>query len=157
MLFSIYDVLTIFEILQIFLYKFILKWGKNEEDCESAIFFEAQNIILFWNRDLIFFSNGHICNVVPTLPNVVKIDIENDNFVLTLSNVVQFNVEIHHVVPTLLNLVNSNVDLHSVVSTLTWRCATSRLHINLKTTLNQRWNVCWVVPDHFLFFKKALY
>ena len=27
---------------------------------------------------------------------------------------------------------------------LIWRCATSRRHINLKATLNRRWNVCWV-------------
>ena len=52
------------------------------------------------NRGLIFFSNGHIRNVVLTLPNVVKIDVENDNGVSTLSDVVQFNVEIH-VVSTL--------------------------------------------------------
>ena len=41
-----------------------------------------------------FFSNGHIRNVVLTLPNVMKIDVENDDVVSTLSNVVQFNLEI---------------------------------------------------------------
>ena len=105
---------------------------------------KLENFILFLNQDLIFFPNGHICNVVSTLLNVVKIDVENDNVVLTLSNVVQFNVEIYNVVSTLLNVVNFNVDVHNVVSTLIWRCATSRRHINLKTTLNRRWNVCWV-------------
>ena len=45
----------------------------------------------------------------------------------------------------MLNIVNYNVDVHNVVWTLIWRCATSRRHINLKTTLNQRWNVCWVI------------
>ena len=45
------------------------------------------------------------------MPNVVKIDVENDNVVSTLSNVVQFNVEKH-------NVVNFNVYVHSVVSTL---------------------------------------
>ena len=104
-----------------------------------------KNIILFLNRGLIFFSNGHIRNVVPTLPNAVKIDLENDNVVSTLSNVVQFNVEIQNVVSVLLNLANYNVDVHNVVSTLIWRCTTSWRHINLKTTLNRRWNVCWVV------------
>ena len=58
---------------------------------------KLKNIILFLNRGLIFFSNGHIRNVVSTLPNVVKIDVENDNVVSTLSNVVQFNVEKHNV------------------------------------------------------------
>ena len=59
---------------------------------------KLKNIILFFNRGLIFFSNGHIRNVVSTLPNVVKIDVENDNVVSTLSNIVQFNVEKHNVV-----------------------------------------------------------
>ena len=70
-----------------------------------------KNIILFLNRGLYFFSNGHIRNVVSTLPNVVKIDVENDN-------VVQFNVEKHNVVSTLFYVVNFNVDIHNVVSTL---------------------------------------
>ena len=90
---------------------------------------------MFLTRGLVFFSNGYIRNVVSTLYNVVKINIENDNVVSTLSNVVQINVEIDNVDSTLLNVVNFNVDVHNVVSTLIWRCATSRCHINLK----QRW------------------
>ena len=105
-----------------------------------------KNIILLLNRGLfVFFWNGHIRNVVSTLPNVVKIDVENDNVVSTLSNVVQFNVEIHNVVSTLLNVVDFNVDVRNVVSTLIWRCATSQRHINLKATLNRHWNVCWEI------------
>ena len=50
------------------------------------------------------------------MPNVVKIDVENDNVVSALSNVVQFNVEIHNNVSTLFNTVNSNVEAHNVVS-----------------------------------------
>ena len=42
------------------------------------------------------------------------------------------------------NVVNFNVDVRNIVSTLICRCAMSRRHINLKTTLKQRWNVCWV-------------
>ena len=132
MLFSIFDVLRIFEALQIFFYKFLLKWGKNEEDFESSIFFEAQKYYFVFESRLNFFSNGHIRNVVSTLPNVVKI-----------------NVEIHTVVSTLLNVVNFNGDVHKVISTLIWRCATSRRYINLKTTLNRRWNVCWGGPALF--------
>ena len=109
---------------------------------------KLENFILFLNQDLIFFPNGHICNVVSILLNVVKIDVEKDNVVLTLSNIVQFNVEIYNVVSThvstLLNVVNVNVDVHNIVSTLIWCCTTSWRHINLKTTLNRRWNVCWV-------------
>ena len=110
------------------------KWRKMLSPLYSLNF---KNIILFLNRGLYFFSNGHIRNVVSTLPNVVKIDVENDNVVSTLSNVVQFNVEKHNVVSTLFCVVNFNVDIHNVVSTLNWRCATSRRHINLKTTLNR--------------------
>ena len=138
MLFSIFDVLRIFEALQIWFYKFLLKWGKIEEDFESSIFLEAQklkNIILLLNRGLTFFWNGHIRNVVSTLANVN-----------------QFNVEIHNVVSKLLNVVNFNVDVHNIVSTLIWRCATSRRHINLKTTLNRRWNACWDVTCIMAFF-----
>ena len=117
---------------------FLLKWGKIEEDFESSIFLEAQklkNIILLLNRGLTFFWNGHIRNVVSTLANVN-----------------QFNVEIHNVVSKLLNVVNFNVDVHNIVSTLIWRCATSRRHINLKTTLNRRWNACWDVTCIMAFF-----
>ena len=67
--------------------------------------------------------NGHIHNVVSTLPNVVKNYVENDNVVSTLLNVVQINVEIDNIDSTLLNVVNSNVDIHNIVSTLIWRCA----------------------------------
>ena len=117
---------------------FLLKWGKIEGDFESSIFLEAQklkNIILLLNRGLTFFWNGHIRNVVSTLANVN-----------------QFNVEIHNVVSKLLNVVNFNVDVHNIVSTLIWRCATSRRHINLKTTLNRRWNACWDVTCIMAFF-----
>ena len=60
-----------------------------------AYYFKLKNI-LFLNRGLIFFSNDHIRNVISTLPNFLKIDVENNNFVSTLSNVVQFNVEKHN-------------------------------------------------------------
>ena len=93
--------LEIFEALEIFINKFVLKWEKAEGHFESSIFFEAQKYSLFLNRGLIF-SNGHIRNVVSTFPNVVKID-----------------VEIHKVVSTLMNVVNFNVDVNNVVSTLT--------------------------------------
>ena len=76
-----------------------------------------KNIILFLNRCLYFFSSDHIHNVVSMLPNVVKIDVKNDNVVLTLSNVIQFNVEKHNVVSMLFYAVNFNVDIRYVVST----------------------------------------
>ena len=101
LLFSIFDVLRIYEALQIFFYKFLLKWGKLKKILSPAYFLKLKNIILFLNWGLTFFWNGHIRNVVSTLPNVEKIDGGNDNFVSTLSNVVQFNFEIHNVVSML--------------------------------------------------------
>ena len=101
-----------------FFYNFLLKWVKNEENFESSVFFEAQKYYFVFQSRLNFFSNNHICNVVSTLPNVVKIVVENDNVVLTLSNVVQFNAEKHKVVSTSINVVNLYVDVHNVVSTL---------------------------------------
>ena len=118
MLFSIFDVLRIFEALQIFFYKFLLKWGKLKKVLSPAYSLKLKNIVLLLNLDLFFLKNGHICNVVSTSPNVVKIDVENDNAVSTLSNVVQFNLEINNVVSTLLNVVNFSVDEHNVVSML---------------------------------------
>ena len=55
MLFSIFDVLRIYEALQIFFYKFLLKWGKNE-DFESTRFFEAQKYYFVFESMLNFFS-----------------------------------------------------------------------------------------------------
>ena len=106
-----------------------------EKILNPAYSLKLKNIILFLNRGLVFFSNGHIRNVVSTLPNDVKVDVENDNVVSMLSN---FNVEIQNVVSILLNVLNYNIDVHNVVSTVILRCATSRRQINLKTTLNRR-------------------
>ena len=75
-----------------------------KEILNPAYSLKLKNIILFLNRGLIFFPNGHIRNVVSTL---VKMDVENGNVVLTLSNVVQ-----------LMNVVNFNADVHNVVSML---------------------------------------
>ena len=68
---------------------------------------------------LLFFLNGHIHNVVSTLPKVA-IDVENDIVVLKLSSVVQTNDEIGNDDLTLFIIVNLNVDRHNVVSTLFW-------------------------------------
>ena len=89
-----------------------------KKNVESKIFFEVQKYYFVFESMLKFFSNDHIRNVVYTLPNVVKINVENDNVLSTLSNVVQFSVEKHNVVSMLFYVVNFNVDIHNVVSTL---------------------------------------
>ena len=108
--------------------------------------------LFFWKLKNIFcsfelFENGHIHNVVSTLTNVVKRDVENNKIVSTLPNVVNIKVEIENVDSTLFNVVNFNVDIKNVVSTLIWRCPTSRRHIILTTTLSQLWNICWVLKN----------
>ena len=95
------------------------------------------------------FAKGHFHNVVSTLPNVVKPDVENNNVVSTLSDVVHITVETHNVDSTLFNVVNFDVEVHSVDTTLIWGYLTSWRRINLKTTLNWRWNVCWAVESFF--------
>ena len=144
MLFSIFDVLRIFEALQIFFYKFLSTWRKMNI-LSPPYSLKLKNIVLFLNENLIFFPDSHIRNFVSTLPNVVKIDVENDNVVSSLFNVVQFNAEIYNVVSALLNVANFNFDVHNIAATLIWRCVTLRRHINLKTMLNRRWNYCWVM------------
>ena len=99
--------------------------------------------ILFEIICFVFLRNGHFHNFVSTFAKVVKLDVENDDVVSSLSNVVHINVEIHIVHSTLFGVANSNIEIHNVVSTLIWCCPTSRCCINQKTTLKQRWNVCW--------------
>ena len=83
------------------------------------------------------YGNGHIHNVVSMLVNqvnIVKLNVENDDFVLTLSNVVNRNVKTDHVDSTLFNVVSFNIDvLQNIFSKLIWRFRTSRRHINLTT------------------------
>ena len=77
-----------------------------KKNVDSNIFFEVQKYYFVFESRIeflnIFFSNGHIRNVVSTLPNIVKTDVENDNVVSTLFYVVNFNVDIHNVVSTLI-------------------------------------------------------
>ena len=103
---------------------------------------------------LVLFRNCHFQNAVSMFTNVVHINVENDNVVSTLSNVVHINVEIHNIDSTLFDIVNSNGEIHNVVSTLIWRCPTSRRRINQKSTLKQRWNICW---EGFHFYGQESY
>ena len=55
-------------------------------------------------------------------------------------------------IPTLkcATLIDFNFDVHNVVSTLIWSCPTLRRLINLATTYQQRWNVCWELYIYIL-------
>ena len=124
LLFSIFDVLRVFEALQRFFFTFLLtlswqrpisyrnqsidllfksmdwflrdndlhheraKMGKKWRKILSPIYSLKFKNNSFWIGAYIFFSNGHIRNVLSTLPNVVKTDVESDNVVSTLSNIV---------------------------------------------------------------------
>ena len=59
----------------------------------------------------------------------------------TLCNVVISYQPENKVETTLKYLLGSN----NIVLMLIQRCATSQYHINLKTRLQRRWNICWVV------------
>ena len=84
----------------------------------SAYSLKLKNIILPLTQGLTLFPNDHIHNVVSTLPNVMKIDVENDIVFSTLFNIVQTNVETDSIGSTLFNIVNFNVDMRNVVSAL---------------------------------------
>ena len=101
----------------------------------SMIFIWKLKIYILFELRFIFFLNGHIHKIVSTFPNAVKIDLENSNVVSILSIAVQIDFQIDNVDSTLSNFVNFNVDVHNVAPKLNWRCATSRRHIDLKTSL----------------------
>ena len=119
MLFSIFDVLRVFEALQIFFYKFLLKWGKSK-DCESNIFFEAQKYFFVFHLRLNFLFQMVIC---PTLLNSTAFS--------TLLGVVNYNVDVHNVVNvdlTLCDVATSYQPKNNVEPTL--KCL---LGSNIKT------------------------
>ena len=119
-----------------FFYKFLLKSGKMKKILSSAYSLKLNNIILFFNWGLICIQMVIFATLFRRCPTLEKSTLKMTTLFrrcLTLLN------------STLFNVVNFNVDVHNIVSTLIWHCATSRRHINLKTTLNWRWNICWVV------------
>ena len=104
---------------------------------------KLKNIILFLTRGsiLIFFQMVIFTTLFRLCPTLWKSTLKMTLFRRWL-NVIQIKVEIDNINLTLFNVVTFNVDVHNVVSTLIWHCTTSRRHINLKTTLKRRSNVC---------------
>ena len=129
--------ILVFAALQLFFNIFFLKLGVKWRRLWNSIkSFEFNVFTLKWLFLCVFLRNDHFQNVVFTLTNVVKLDVEKDNVVSTLSNVAHINVEIHNVDLMLFDVVNSNIEIHNVVLTLIWSCIKSRRHINQK----QHWN-----------------
>ena len=112
---------------------------KTEEDFESRIFFEAQKDYFGFELRFIFFQMVIFTTLFRRCPMLWKLTLKMTT--LFRRGLALFNSTLKYT--TLSNVVNFNFDVHNVVSTLTWHCATSRRHINLNTTLNQRWNVRW--------------
>ena len=110
----------------------------------------SELIAVLWSRKSIdiSFTKSQCFKSFCDVAEDFEINVGNDNIVLTLSNVAQINFEIDNIDSTLFNVVNFKFDIRNIVSTLIWRCTMSQRHINLKTTLKQRWNVYWV---HFGF------
>ena len=120
MSFSIFDVLIIFEALQIFFLQIPLKMGKNEEDLEFSIFFEAHKYYFVFESRLIFFQMVKFLRLFRRCPKLLK---------STLKMTTCFRC--------CLTLFNS---------TVIWRCPMLRRRdITLKTMLSRCWNHCWYV------------
>ena len=114
-----------------------------KKNIESNIFFEVQKYYFVFESMLIFFFQMVISTTLfqrsPTLwKSTLKMTTSLRRCPTLFSSMLK-NTTLFQRCSTL----NLHVDIHNVVSTLIWRCATSRCHINLKTTLNRRWNVCW--------------
>ena len=132
-----------FSALPVLLDILLLTWGASEG--YEIVAKTLNSSYSLWINFFLFFLEAVIFTTLfrrfPTLQNST---LKMTTFVSTLSNVVHVNVEIHNIDSTLLDVVHFNVEIHNVVSTLIWRCTTTRRLINQKTTLKQRWNVCWV-------------
>ena len=123
------------------MFSILLNWTQAKASVVnqmSHLLLKLKNVFLLFST----FWKWSFPNVVSTLINVVKFDVENYNIVWTMSNVVTINVEKDKV-----DLALFNVDIHNVVSTLIWHCPTSRRNITLTTALRQRWKVSWVLTN----------
>ena len=112
-----------------------LKWGKNEEKYWiQHILWSSKILFCFWINACVFFffkwSYSQRCWSYSMLPNIVKIDVENNNIVSTLPTL--FSSTLKNT--TLFYVVNFNVDIHNVDLTLC-NVATSYQPENVEPTL----------------------
>ena len=112
----------------------------------NGFYLNLKHITLLLISDLssFFLRMVIFTTLFTTLCNVVKIDNEKVNAVSTLSHVVQNQHWKHCSRQHCFDVVQC-FDVHNVDSTLIWRCSTSRNHINLRTTLKQSLDICWVL------------
>ena len=118
-----------------------LKVGKKWIFWVHHILWSSKILFWFWIKSEFFFQMVIFATLFRRCPTLWKSTLKMKTLFrrcLTL-----FNSTLKYA-RLLLNVLNFNVDVHNVVSTLNWRCATSWRHINLKPTLNRRWNVYWV-------------
>ena len=88
---------------------------------------KLKNIILLLNRGLIFFEMVIFATLFRRCPTLWKSKLKTTTLFRRC-----------------LKLFNSTLKYTTLFQRcrmLIWRCATSRRHINLKATLNRRWNV----------------
>ena len=118
MLLSILDVFRIFEALQIFLYKFLLKWGKLKKILSRGYSLKLKKIILVLNWGLFFFQMVIFTTLFRRCPMLWK---------LTLKMTTLFR--------RCLALFNSTLKYTMVFQ----RCWTLLISTLTYTTLFQRW------------------
>ena len=89
---------------------------------------KLKNVILFLNWGLIFFQLVMFATLFRHCTAMWKSTLKMN--MLFRRCLMLINLTLKYT--TLLKVVHFNVELHNVVSTLTWHCAMSRRHINLK-------------------------
>ena len=135
MLFSIFDVLRFFEALQMLFFKLLLtlSWRRLSSYrnqwflYDNGLGHERVKMGKKWRKILSLTYSLKFKNIILFLNRYLYIFFQMVIFATLFQRC-----------PTLWKSALKN-------TTLIWRCATPQRHINLKTMLNWRLNVCWVV------------
>ena len=135
MLFSIFDILRFFEALQMLFFKLLLtlSWRRLSSYrnqwflYDNGLGHERVKMGKKWRKILSLTYSLKFKNIILFLNRYLYIFFQMVIFATLFQRC-----------PTLWKSALKN-------TTLIWRCATPRRHINLKTMLNRRLNVCWVM------------